>query len=191
MDGQMDIFSFLSPDEEQEKTKLLSVGGKIGKNILGETRISTVTEIEGLPKYPFYRTDSGICYTYEDGLKSIDILLKEAEEERKKYKTITPCNLSERITVEYEPRKCDGSVLWAQIGIYENMLFWKEDMTYQFCVPFETKKKLMKEYEKHKKEILDNTYCAVHILDKEKTMRRLYWSNHGMYADAEYVETNG
>lgn len=188
---QLDIFSFLFPDEEQGKLKILSVGDRIGKNVLGETRIATVTEIEGLPNYPFYRTDSGGCYTYEDGLKNIDTLMKEAEEERKKYKTIIPCNLSERITVEYEPRKCDGAVLWAQIGIYENMLFWKEDMTYQFCVPFDTQKKLMKEYEKRKKEILDDRYCALHILDEEKPMRRLYWSNHGMYADAEYVKTNG
>ena len=90
-----------------------------------------------------------------------------------------------------EPRECDDVVLWAQIGIFENMLFWKEDMTYQFCVPFDSEKKLMKEYEKHKKEILDDTYCAVNILNEEKPMRRLYWSNHGLYADAEYVSTNG
>lgn len=50
---------------------------------------------------------------------------------------------------------------------------------------------MRKEYEKHKKEILDDTYCAVSILEDEKTMRRLYWSKHGYYADAEYVSTNG
>ena len=71
------------------------------------------------------------------------------------------------------------------------MLFWKEDVTYQFCVPFDSEKKLMEEYEKHKEKILDDTYRAVHILDEEKPMGRLYWSRHGLYADAEYVSTNG
>ncbi len=188
---QLDIFSYLQPKEEIQVKKTLSVGDKIGRNILGETRIATVTKIEGLPDYPFYRTDSGHCYSYDDGLQDIKELLQTADEERKKYKTIVPCNLSERITVEYEPRKCDGAVLWAQIGIFENMLFWKEEMTYQFCVPFDNEKKLRKEYEKHRKEILDDTYCAVHLLEDEKPMRRLYWSRHGYYADAEYVQTNG
>ena len=191
---QIDIFSFLKQKEEEErpiKPHILSVGDKIARNVLGETRVATITEVEGLPYYPFYRTDSGVCYSYDEGLQNISELIRLANEERKKYKTITPCNLSERITVEYESRKCDGIVLWAQIGIFENMLFWKEDVTYQFCVPFDSEKKLMKEYEKHKEKILDDTYRAVHILDEEKPMSRLYWSRHGLYADAEYVSTNG
>lgn len=188
---QLDIFSFLQPKEETQIKQTLSVGDKIGRIVLGEARIATITEVEGLPYYPFYRTDRGCCYTYEEGLQNIDELIQTADKERKKYKTIVPWNLSERITVEYEPRKCDDAVLWAQIGIFENMLFWKEDMTYQFCVPFDDEKKLRKEYEKHRKEILDDTYCAVRILEDEKPMRRLYWSNHGFYADAEYVSTNG
>lgn len=188
---QLDIFSFLQPKEETQIKQTLSVGDKIGRIVLGEARIATITEVEGLPYYPFYRTDRGCCYTYEEGLQNIDELIQTADKERKKYKTIVPWNLSERITVEYEPRKCDDAVLWAQIGIFENMLFWKEDMTYQFCVPFDDEKKLRTEYEKHRKEILDDTYCAVRILEDEKPMRRLYWSNHGFYADAEYVSTNG
>lgn len=188
---QLDIFSFLQPKEEIQVKQTLSVGNKIGRIVLGEVRIATITEVEGLPYYPFYRTDSGCCYSYEEGLQNIDELIQTADRERKKYKTIVPWNLSDRITVEYEPRKCDGVVLWAQIGIFENMLFWKEDITYQFCVPFDDEKKLRKEYEKHKKEILDDTYCAVNILEDEKPMRRLYWSKHGYYADAEYVSTNG
>lgn len=189
---QLNIFSYLQPKEELQVNKTLSVGDKIGRIVLGEARIATITKVEGLPYYPFYRTDRGCCYSYDEGLQSVDELIQMADNERKKYKTIVPWNLSERITVEYEPRKCDGVVLWAQIGIFENMLFWKEDITYQFCVPFDSQKKLMNEYEKYKKKILDDTYSAVHILDEEKPMRRLYWSNyHGMYADAEYVQTNG
>lgn len=99
--------------------------------------------------------------------------------------------MSERITVEYEPRQCDGKILWAQIGIFENMLFWKEDITYQFLVPFESEKKMLKEYEKKKKIILDCTYRKVSAIEEEKPMRRLYWSKHGFYADAEYVKNEG
>lgn len=188
---QLDIFSFLQPKEENQIKQTLSVGDKIGRIVLGEVRIATITKVEGLPDYPFYRTDSGGCYTYEEGLQNIGELIQTADRERKKYKTIVPRNLLERITVEYEPRKCDGAVLWAQIGIFENMLFWKEDITYQFCEPFDNGKKLRKEYEKHRKKILDDTHKALRILKDEKLMRRLYWSKHGYYADAEYVSTNG
>lgn len=192
IEGQMSLFDLIKMQEQKEMNKhILSVGDKVGRVVLGECRIATVTKVEGLPNYPFYRTDSGGCYSVEEGLKSIEELAAVAEAERMKYKTIIPENLQERITVEYEPRQCDGVVLWGQIGILDNMLFWKEECTYQFCVPFQDKKKLMKEYEKHRKEILDDTYCAVHILNEEKPMRRLYWSRHGYYADAEYVAFNG
>lgn len=192
MNGQLSIFDFLKEEPvKKDMSHILSVGCKIGRVILGECRIATITEIEGLPNYPFYRTDSGCCYSVEDGLKSVDELLSIAEKERSKYKTIIPENLSERITVEYEPRECDGAVFWAQIGIFESMLFWKEDCTYQFLEPYNDKKKLMKEYEKHKKNILDDKYNCFRILKNEHEMRRLYWSNHGFYADAEYVKTNG
>ena len=132
---QLDIFSYLQPKEELQVNKTLSVGDKIGRIVLGEARIATITEVEGLPYYPFYRTDSGCCYSYDEGLQSVDELIKMADNERKKYKTIVPWNLSERITVEYEPRKCDGVVLWAQIGIFENMLFWHRPASGGNCPP--------------------------------------------------------
>lgn len=188
---QLDIFSFLQPKEEIQIKQTLSAGDKIGRIVLGEVRIATITEVEGLPYYPFYRTDSGGCYTYEEGLQDINKLIQTADIERKKYKTIVPWNLSERITVEYEPRECDGKVLWAQIGIFENMLFWKECITYQFCEWFDNEKKLRKEYEKHRKNILDDTHKKFRILKEEKPMRRLYDSKHNCYADAEYVSANG
>lgn len=152
VDGQYSIFDYLMDDPpERNQGCILSVGDKVGRVVLGECRVATVTEIEGLPDYPFYRTDRGVCYSVEEGYKSIEELTAIAEAERGKYKTIIPENLTERITVEYEPRQCDGVILWAQIGILGNMLFWKEDITYQFLIPFDSKKKLRKEYEKHKK----------------------------------------
>lgn len=195
MNGQLSIWDFLNSVETEKQEnrfgKILSVGDKIGRVVLGECRISTITEVEGLPNYPFYRTDSGGCYSLEEGYMNIEELVRKAEQEREKYKTIIVKNLLDRITVEYEPRKCDGKVLWAQIGIFDNMLFWKEDCTYQFLEPYNDKNKLMKEYEKHKKNILDDKYNCFRILKNEHEMRRLYWSNHGFYADAEYVKTNG
>lgn len=191
IEGQYSIFDFLTVTPKREFGHILSVGDKVGRVVLGECRVATVTEIKGLPDYPFYRTDRGVCYSVEEGYKSIEELTAIAEAERGKYKTIIPENLTERITVEYEPRQRDGVILWAQIGILGNMLFWKKDITYQFLVPFNSEKKLMKEYEKHKKTILEDKYSKYRILDEEKPMRRLYWSRHGFYADAEYVEHNG
>lgn len=191
MNGQLNIFDFMKEESpKRDLSKILKAGDKIGRVVLGECRIATVEKVEGLPDYPFYRTDHA-CYSYDEGLKSIEELTKIAEAERSKYKTIIPQNLSDRITVEYEPRECDGAVLWAQIGIFQNMLFWKEDMTYQFLEPYEDKKKLMKKYEKHRKNIMEDKYNRFRIIDEEKPMRRLYWSNHGFYADAEYVKCNG
>ena len=82
------------------------------------------------------------------------------------------------LTVIYKPRQCDGKVLWAQIGILDNMLFWKEDVTYQFLEPYDSEKKLRKAYEKHKEKILDKRYGEFEIVDQEHEMRRLYWSKH-------------
>ena len=187
--GQISLFDFLEPEERaHDITEVLSIGDKIGRVVLGECRIATITKVEGLPLYPFYRTDSGGCYSYEEGKYDIQVLLQIAEKERSKYRTIIPQNLEKRLTVEYEPRACDGKVLWAQIGIIDNMLFWKEDYTYQFLEPYNSKAQLLKEYEKHKKQILERGRIEV---KDEKPMRRLYWSRHGFYADAEYVHTNG
>ena len=147
----LSIFDFLKMQEPAPKPqRILSVGDKIGRVVLGECRIATITEVEGNDRYGFYRTDR-CCYSIEEGYRDIPDLIAEAEENRKKYKTIIPQNLSERITVEYEPRDCDGKILWAQIGIIGNMLFWKKDVTYQFLEPYKNEKKLRKEYEKHRK----------------------------------------
>lgn len=190
---QLSLFDTIyAPEPEIKRSeKILSAGDKIGRVVLGECRIAKITKVEGLPNYPFYRTDRGCCYSVKDGEKSIDELLSIAEENRKKYKTIIPQNLSECFTVEYEPRECDGAVLWAQIGILDNMLFWKENVTYQFLVPYESEKKLMKAYQEHKKRMIEDGYGKIKIMENEHKMRRLYWSNHGFYADAEYVRDNG
>lgn len=146
MNEQLSIFDFL---KQQKPQKILSVGDKIGRVVLGECRIATITKVEGLPDYPFYRTTNG-CYSVKEGMTPVEELIRIAEQERTKYKTIIPKGLSERITVEYKSRHT-GAILWAQIGILENMLFWKEEVTYQFLEPYDSEKKLRRAYEDHKK----------------------------------------
>lgn len=127
---------------------------------------------------------------WKEGMTPVEELIRIAEQERTKYKTIIPKGLSERITVEYKSRHT-GAILWAQIGILENMLFWKEEVTYQFLEPYDSEKKLRRAYEDHKKKIINDPYNEYKVIEKEHEMERLYWSRHGFYADAEYVKTNG
>lgn len=189
--GQVSIYDLIKP-EKPKKDKLLKVGDKIGRVVLGELRIATVTAVEGLPDYPFYRTTRA-CYSYEEGLKSIEELKKEAEEARVKYITIEPKGLTERITVEYPPREGDGRVLTAQLGIYDgSWLFWRYNMTYSFLEPYEDPKKLEKDYAKHKERMLEEDgHRGYTLLDHELPIERLYWSNsRKAYASAEYVRNN-
>lgn len=191
LDGQIS-FSELPPvrTESPNLNGLRAVGDLIGRRVLGEVRTAHITEIEGLPHFPFYRTDSGGCYSVEEGRNSIEELQRQAEAERTKYKTIVPGNLTDRITWQYT-RGCDNRVLWAQIGIMDGMLFWKDDITYQFLEPYDTPQKLKRAYNAKKKEIeYGMNICHADILRDEHPMRRLYWSCRGFYADAEYVETN-
>lgn len=181
------IFELLKPNEE--KKQLLNVGDKIGRVVLGECRIATVTAVEGLPDYPFYRTDNHGCYNYSEGLKNIEELKAQAERERKKFKTIIPEGLEKRVTVRYKAKT--GKYLWAQLGIYKDMLFWKESTTYQFLQIFENERKLKKEYKEHLKNILEDFNGVYDVLPNEITMDRLYFSNKlNGYASAEYTMYN-
>lgn len=71
------------------------------------------------------------------------------------------------------------------------MLFWKEEVTYQFLEPYDSEKKLRRAYEDHKKKILNDPYNEYKVIEKEHEMERLYWSRYGFYVNAEYVKTNG
>lgn len=175
----------------KELTNIRSVGDRVGRVVLGELRTATVTKVEGLPFYPFYRTDSGGCYSYKEGLVDLEELRKQAEKNRRQYETIEPKNLERRITVKYPPLCPGGGTLWAQVGIFQGMLFWKESMTYQFLQQCKNEKELNREYEKHKKQILEEFGGSAVIVEGEHPMRRLYRSKAANgYADAEYVKFN-
>ena len=175
----------------KELTNIRSVGDRVGRVVLGELRTATVTKVEGLPFYPFYRTDSGGCYSYKEGLADLEELRKQAEKNRRQYETIEPKNLERRITVKYPPLCPGGGTLWAQVGIFQGMLFWKESMTYQFLRQCKSEKELEREYKKHKKQILEEFDGSGVIVEEEHPMRRLYRSKAASgYADAEYVKFN-
>ena len=165
------------------------MGDKIGRIVLGEVRIATVTAVEGLPLFPFYITDKNSFYSYAEGLEDIEELKIKAEKERKKYKTIIPAGLEKRITVRYKTQ--EGQYLWGQIGIYKDMLYWKEATTYQFLEIYKNKNELIKEYKKHEKNIL-KAFNVYEVLSNEIKMDRLYFSKKiNGYASAEYVMLNG
>lgn len=179
-------------EEAKELPNICSVGDRVGRVVLGELRTAVVTKVERLPYYPFYRTDSGVCYSYKEGLDDLEKLRKQAEKNRRKFETIEPRDLERRLTVEYPPIHPDGGKLWAQIGIFRGMLFWKKAMTYQFLQQCKNEKELNREYEKHRKMILEEFGGSAVIVEEEHPMRRLYRSKCANgYADAEYVAFNG
>lgn len=177
--------------EKRELPNIRSVGDTVGRVVLGELRTAVVTKVEGLPYYPFYRTDSGGCYSYKEGLGNLEELRQQAEENRRKFETIEPKNLERRLTVEYPQTHPGGGTLWAQLGIFQGMLFWKESITYQFLEYCKNEKELNKKYEEHKKRILEEFGGKAVVVPNEHPMRRLYRSKCANgYADAEYVQYN-
>lgn len=179
---QLSIFDFVNEKtEEKPKIKRLSVGDYIGRLVIGEVRKSRITKVEGNDEYFFYRTDLG-CF-YKTDRTDFEQMEKEAKEIRRQYKTIEIDCFDKFLAVKYQPRNCSS---YAMVGIYNDMLFWEKEFTYQFL---EKPKNLEKEYKKKCFEITEER--KYEVLDKPIPTRRLYWSRHGFYADAEYVKNNG
>ena len=190
---QLDIFSYLEPQEQSEKTNnnRLNVGDKIGKMILGDVIIGTIYKVEGNEKHFFYRTDNG-CFDSSDRT-DFEQMEKEAEEIRKQHKTIEIDKFDKFFAVEYPPRECDGHILHAMVGIYQGMLFWKEDYTYQFLEPV---KNLEKAYNDKILSITHDTFGEkkereYKVLDKPIPIKRMYYSNAlKAYSEESFVQHN-
>ena len=185
--------SLFEPAQEQPMKfpDLRVVGDIVGRLVLAECEEAMVTKVEGLPNCPFYRTSSGSCYSYEEGAASVDELRRRAAELLPQYQTVIPSGLERRLTVLYRPHNETEPPMWGQIGIYQgNMLFWKDAITYQFLEPYDNPKKLEAAYQKHWKELLENS-GIITTEAPEHSMSRLYWSRHGFYASARYVQSNG
>lgn len=190
---QLDIFSFLEPKEtvEEPKYKRLSVGDRIGKVVLGEVIIGTIYKVEGNDKYFFYRTDKG-CFDASDRT-DFEQMEREAEEIRKRYKTLKIDHFDKFFAVRYPPRECDGHAITAMAGIYNGMLFWKEDITYQFL---EEVKDIEKAYEEKVFKIThercgEKVEREYEILNEPLPIKRLYYSDKTKrYSEAKYVLYN-
>lgn len=190
---QLDIFSYV-PEKQNTSSiqKKLNIGDYVGKLVLGEVVKGKITNIEGSSDNFFYRTDNG-CFT-ADARTDFEQMEKEAEEIRKQHKIIEIDKLDKFFAVEYPPRECDGYIMRAMVGIYNGMLFWKDDYTYQFLEPVANEKELNKKYEK---KVFDITHWSdkkerIHtVLDKPLSIKRLYWSKKGFYTEAPYVTHNG
>ena len=193
MYDQLDIFSYLEPQEQLEEPKYnrLNVGDKIGNLVLGEVIIGTIYKVEGNEKHFFYRTDKG-CFNPNDRT-DFEQMEKEAEEIRKQYKTIEIYKFDKFFAIEYPPRECDGHILNAMAGIYKGMLFWKEDYTYQFLEPV---KNLEKAYNDKILRITHDTFGEkkernYKVLDNPLPVKRLYYSNSSkLYSEAQYALFN-
>lgn len=190
-EGQMSIFDFMQDSKQikSDKPEKLSVGDLVGRVVLGEVIKARITEVEGNDEYWFYRTDTGGCF--KAGCRTdIEQMEVEAEQERRKYKTIEIDSFDKFFAVQYPPRDCDGHIMYGMVGITQGMLFYKEDCTYQFLKPC---KNLEKEYK-------DMVFKLTHRfgdeieykeLSEPIPTKRLYWSENGFYTDAEYVKWNG
>lgn len=187
---QLDIFSFLNiPQNEIQSQNRLSVGDYVGRLVLGEVEIGKIYEVEGNGTHIFYRTNLG-CFN-ADARTDFEQMQREAEEIRKQYKTIEIDRFDQFFAIEYPPTHVDDVALCAMVGIYKDMLFWKEDITYQFL---EKSKNLKKAYKDKVFKITHNWHgeeFKYKVLDKPIPIHRLYWSKEGFYADARYVEANG
>lgn len=188
---QLDVFSFIKDDKEQEngKAKRLKVGDKIGRLVLGEVVVATITEVCGNEEYFFYRTDRGTCFEKTDRT-DFEQMEKEAEEIRKQHDIIEIDRFDKFFAVEYPHRECNGHIMCAMVGIYNGMLFWKHDVTYQFL---EKVKNIEKEYDKIAYEITHyfNKKREYKILDNPISIERLYYSkSRNLYASAGYVKQN-
>ena len=190
---QLDIFSYLEPQEQSEEPKYnrLNVGDKIGNLVLGEVIIGTIYKVEGNEKHFFYRTDKG-CFNPNDRT-DFEQMEKEAEEIRKQYKTIEIDKFDKFCAIEYPPSECDGHILNAMVGIYKGMLFWKEDYTYQFLEPV---RNIEKAYKDKILRITHDTFGEkkernYKVLDNPLPVKRLYYSNSSkLYSEAQYVLFN-
>ena len=194
VDGQLSIFDFLNSETPKENPKILkrlNIGDKVGRLVLGDVIIGRIYAVEGNDKHFFYRTDKG-CFD-SNCRTDIEQMEIEAEEVRKQFDTIVIDKFDKFFAVQYPPRECDGHIMYAMVGIYKGMLFWKEDYTYQFL---ETVKNVEKAYKEKVFKITHKSYGdkqerSYKVLENPIPVKRLYYSNsRKCYAEAGYVEHN-
>lgn len=193
---QMDIFGCLQGQEGGQKGNStgavrLGVGDRIGRLVLGEVETGRITEVVGDGRHFFYRTDRG-CFSVGDRTDFAQ-MEREAEEIRKRHRTIEIDGFDRFLAVEYPPEGQVRKPTHAMAGIFRGMLFWKEECTFQFLGPV---RDIEKAYRKKVHDITHQNWGSrgereYTVLAEPIKTNRLYWSRHGFYADARYVEVNG
>lgn len=187
MMGQMTIDDFLH--EEKPKSRIYPAGTKIGRVVGGEVETATILKVDGSEKYPFYRTDNA-CYSVSEARTDFEQMEKEAKENRKQYECIeiNVDELENLFICEYPPRKSDGHILYGMVAIYNGMLYWKEDVTYQFL---DVVKDIKKAYGKKKKELItdiwgkEREYKELEAIPFE--IKRMYRKREDRYAEIRYM----
>ncbi len=195
---QLDIFAYLQGQAEEGNQKgsstathPLRVGDRIGRLVLGEVETGRITEVVQNGRDFFYRTDRG-CFTDSDRTDFAQ-MEREAEEIRKRHRTIEIDGFDRFLAVEYLPEGQVRKPTHAMAGIFRGMLFWKEECTFQFLKPV---RDIEKAYQKKVHDIIHRNWGSrgereYTVLTEPIKTNRLYWSRHGFYADARYVEVNG
>ena len=86
---QLSLFA-LAKEQPMKFPDLRMVGDTVGRLVLAECEEAMVTKVEGLPNFPFYRTNRGSCYSYEEGSVSVDELRRQAAELLPQYSDSDP-----------------------------------------------------------------------------------------------------
>ena len=187
-DGEYYIKVEKLPDTEIDFDSL-KAGDQIATVCLGEYYIATINT----PENGYYRMGQTRYCWYPKDIMTVKDAIRKAEEEREKYYTIVPENLTELYHMEYV-REIDGYHMWGQIGYYEDMLFWKHECTYQFL---EKRGKLTdrnwkKLYAGHMDDLAGRAgFSHGKQVYEEHPMDRLYLCADGTtYASADYAMRN-
>jgi len=172
----------------------LAIGTQIGKIVLGDVITARVTKVEGGAESFFYRTDIGCCFD-ADSRTDIERMEQEARHIRARYEyqEIDFAAVKDLYVAKYPPRKSDGRVLYAMVGVYKGMLLWKEDMTYQFLVPVEN---ISKAYKEKLREITHSTASKERlehsVIAHPPELKRMYWvEKRGLWSEANFAALNG
>lgn len=205
VDGQMTFWDFLGEPNKPEKAagkpetptaphflrkpavdyeKLWETrrkpGDLIARTILGDCYVAKITAVEGDSSRFWYRTDIGVCFDAEDGTVPVNELLRQARAWNGK--RIKPRNLQFRQTWQWT-RESDGHECWAQVGVYDGMVYWKDECTYEFL---ESCSNIRKKLEEVLNNIEFNLPEGVKPSMGEHPMKWLYPCKGG-YASAEYA----
>lgn len=201
IDGQMDLFDYLTSLAKEKKDNVLMAGQKIYKVFLCNIKEYIIKSIYSMENRP---DEYGMTLESEDGSKStgyswqvdrnifltLDKAEKKVKKEKGKYNVIYACDMHPvSWKVYYYIRKCDGRKMYMFYALLDNgYVYAKDHYTYDYL-----KKCSEKEALKH---LMDQVQSINEKWIEEPTLphdfKNMYLCNHGdwLYTEAEcsYVE---